>query len=456
MHGSVADGHRLARVSPPDQQLSPLRLIRTVIRNPIETWPKPVYEQPLYRSRFMGREIVFVMEPDLIRQVLVDQADAFVKAESLRRALQPLLGDAILTADGARWRWQRQAAAPIFRPDQIRSFVPAMIAAAERRRELWLSRVGQEVNVAQEMMHTTFDIIAETMLSGQGRADVSRVEQAFTDYLNPTSWATALILLRAPRWMPYPGRRRAERARDYLRGEVARIVSERRHGDQAYPDLITRLLKATDPETGRAMSDRDMVDNVLTFITAGHETTALALTWTFYLLSLHPEIEERVVQEIEAVTQGSALREEHVEALSYTRQVILEAMRLYPPAPVVVRTATRDVSLGAEVIRAGSPTYIPIYAIQRHRLLWDEPDTFDPDRFAPDAVKARHRYAYLPFGAGPRICIGMSFALSEAVVILATLLRSVRLSLRPSFVPELKQRVTLRPAAGMPMRIQSR
>src|SRR3954466_8843522 len=305
MHGSVADGHRLARVSPPDQQLSAVQLIRTVIRNPIETWPKPVYEQPLYRSRFMGREIVFVMEPDLIRQVLVDQADAFVKAESLRRALQPLLGDAVLTADGARWRWQRQAAAPIFRPDQIRGFVPAMVAAAERRRELWLSRVGEEVNIAQEMMHTTFDIIAATMLSGQGRADVSRVEQAFTDYLNTTSWAIALILLRAPRWMPYPGRRRAERARDYLRGEVARIVSERRHGDQAYPDLITRLLKATDPETGRAMSDRDVVDNVLTFITAGHETTARALPWTFYLLSLHPEIEERVVQEVEAVTKAA-------------------------------------------------------------------------------------------------------------------------------------------------------
>src|SRR3954462_8811374 len=258
MHGRAAAPSKLSEITPPAQPLSPWRLIRTVIRNPIETWPKPVYEQPLYRSRFMGQETVFVMEPDLVRQVLVNQADAFVKAESLRRALQPLLGDAILTADGARWRWQRQAAAPIFRPDQIRSFVPAMIAAAERRRELWLSRVGQEVNVAQEMMHTTFDIIAETMLSGQGRADVSRVEQAFTDYLNTTSWAIALILLRAPRWMPYPGRRRAERARDYLRGEVARIVSERRHGDQAYPDLIIRLLKANDPETGRAMSDRDV------------------------------------------------------------------------------------------------------------------------------------------------------------------------------------------------------
>ena len=131
-------------------------------------------------------------------------------------------------------------------------------------------------------------------------------------------------------------------------------------------------------------------------------------------------------------------------------------MRLYPPAPVVVRAATRDVHLGNELIRAGSPTYIPVYAIHRHRLLWDEPDTFDPDCFAPEAVKARHRYAYLPFGAGPRICIGMSFALLEAVVILATLLRSVRPCLRPGYVPELKQRITLRPAGGMPMQLQPR
>src|SRR4029077_1520171 len=142
-------------------------------------------------------------------------------------------------------------------------------------------------------------------------------------------------------------------------------------------------LAATDTETGRSMSDRDVVDNLLTFLVAGHETTALALTWTVYLLSLHPEIAERVVQEVEAVTQSGVLREAHVEALPYTRQVVHEAMRLYPPAPVVVRAATRDVSLGHEIIRAGSPTYIPVYAIHRHRLLWERPDSFDPDRFAP-------------------------------------------------------------------------
>src|SRR3954462_3832276 len=456
MHGRIADGPQPSKIIPPDEQLSPWRLIRTVIRNPIETWPKPVYEQPLYRSRFIGREIVFVMEPDLIRQVLVDHADAFVKAESLRRALQPVLGDAILTADGARWRWQRQAAAPLFRPDQVRSYVPAMIAAAERRRELWLSRLGEEVNVGQEMLHTTFEIIAETMLSGRGGIDVGRVERGAMDYSDSISWVILLTLLRAPRWMPYPGRRRVERVRDYLRAEVERMVAVRRRRDQGRNDLVARLLAVTDPETGRSMSDRDVVDNLLTFLVAGHETTALALTWSFYLLNLHPEIAARVVQEVEAVTQAGLLREAEVEALSYTRQVVQEAMRLYPPAPVVVRAATRDVSLGADVIQAGSPPYIPIYAIHRHQLLWDEPDTFDPDRFAPEAVKVRHRYAYLPFGAGPRICIGMSFALLEAVLILATLLRSVRLELRPNYVPELKQRITLRPAAGMPMRLDRR
>jgi cytochrome P450 len=455
-HGQVAATPQPSKIIPPDEQLPPLRLIRTVVRNPIEAWPKPVYEQPLYRSRFMGRETVFVMEPDLVRQVLVDQADAFIKAETLRRALQPVLGDAILTAGDARWRWQRQAAAPIFRPDQIRTFVPAMIAAAERRRELWLSRVGQGVNVAQEMLNTTFDIIAETMLSGRGGIDVDKVEKGATDYSDSISWVILLTLLRAPRWMPYPGRGRVERARDYLREEVERMVAERRRSDQERNGLVTRLLAATDPETGRSMSDRDVVDNLLTFLVAGHETTALALTWTFYLLSLDPEIAERVVQEIEAVTQGGSLRQEHIEALLYTRQVVQEAMRLYPPAPVVVRAAVRDVHLGNELIRAGSPTYIPVYAVHRHRLLWDEPDTFDPDRFAPEVVKARHHYAYLPFGAGLRICTGMSFALLEAVVILATLLKSIRPSLRPGYVPELKQRITLRPAAGMPMRLERR
>jgi cytochrome P450 len=204
------------------------------------------------------------------------------------------------------------------------------------------------------------------------------------------------------------------------------------------------------------MNVEELVDNLLTFITAGHETTAVALTWTFYLLSLHPSVEQRVVEEIERVTNGETINAAHVEALAYTRQVVLEAMRLYPPVPVVPRTPVREVTIGGEAIPPGVPVYIPIYAVHRHAALWEDVDRFDPERFRPEAVKGRDRYAYLPFGAGPRICIGMTFAMSEAVAILATLVRSVRLKVRAGHVPEFKMRATLRPAAGMPMTVAPR
>ncbi|MGA8291439.1 MAG: cytochrome P450, partial [Rhodoplanes sp.] len=181
--------------------------------------------------------------------------------------------------------------------------------------------------------------------------------------------------------------------------------------------------------------------------------TALALTWTFYLLSLHPEIEQRVKGEVAAVTGGGPVRPEHIEALGFTNQVIQEAMRLYPPVALIVRAARNDVVLDGEPIRAGSTVYIPVYAVHRHEKLWSDPDRFDPSRFEPEAAKARDRCSYLPFGAGPRICVGQGFAQMEAAAVLATLLRSFRLELRPGYIPEPRLRVTLRPGAGMPMRI---
>lgn len=449
---------RPVRIVPPRDPLPAFRLLRTVVRNPIEVWPQAVYEQPIYRRRLLNRDIVFVMDPELIRTVLVDEASKFTKSDAMLRSLQPALGEGLLTADGERWRWQRRAAAPIFRHERLTGFLPEMIAAADRRRDSLLAaaKAGGTVDIAHEMMRTTFDIIVETMLSGRAGIDADRVERGITEYLESTSWTVALALLRAPRWVPYPGQRRAERARDYLRGEVLRIVAERRASAEKRPDLIGLLLQARDPETGRAMSDQDLADNLLTFITAGHETTALALTWTFYLLDLHPEIADHVLAEIADVTGGNALQPEHVENLAYTRQVLQEAMRLYPPAPIMVREAQEDVLVGDERVSAGTSVYVPVYAIHRHARLWEDPDRFDPDRFDPLAVKARHRYAYLPFGAGSRICIGMSFALLEAVAVLAVLLPAIRLSRTSESGPDLKLRITLRPGGGLPMRVERR
>jgi cytochrome P450 len=447
----------LTRVQPPETPLGSLALLRAVIRNPLEALPREAFEQPMARRAVLGRERFFVTAPELIQQVLLAEADAFGKSDAMRRALSPALGDAILTADGERWRWQRRAVAPIFRHDRLKSFLQPMLDAAARTRDRWLALPpGSSVEMSHEMMRTTFDIIVETMLSGHGAIDVARVEKGITDYLESTGWSIALAMAKAPAWTPYPGQRRANRARDYLRNELLRLVSERRRLGSEREDLIALLIAARDPETGQAMDDRDIADNLLTFITAGHETTALALTWAFYLLAKHPDEEERLLAEIAGVTGGGPAEAAHVAALPLTRQAVQEVLRLYPPAPMVARTAMRAVELGGEKVEPGTAVIIPIYATHRLPRLWENPSRFDPDRFTPEATKDRHRYAWIPFGAGPRICIGLGFAMDEAVAILATLLPAIRTRPDPGFDPGLQMRITLRPARGMPMRLERR
>jgi cytochrome P450 len=331
-----------------------------------------------------------------------------------------------------------------------------MIAAAEATRDRWLAPHAKPViDIGHEMMHTTFDIIVETMMSGPGGIDVARVEQGITDYLHPTGWVFAYSLIRAPEWLPYPGRRKAKAAAAYLHSAIRAMITERRSGE-AREDLVGLLLAASDPETGRIMTDGEIADNLLTFITAGHETTALGLAWTFHLLARHPEHEARVLEEIDRVTGGGTVRPEHVAELTYTRQVFSEAMRLYPPAPMITRTASRDFPLGGFTVPEGTIVVVPIYAVHHHEKLWDSPERFDPDRFSPDQARTRHRYAYMPFGAGPRICIGSAFATMEAVAILAVLLKAVRLRHVSAEAPKPTMKVTLRPMRELCMRVEQR
>ncbi|MEZ5787930.1 MAG: cytochrome P450 [Xanthobacteraceae bacterium] len=445
---------RPARIDPPEQPLPVLRLLQTVVSNPIKAWPRAVFRDRLYRRRVFGQDIVYVMAPDLIRTVLLDEADHFEKGEIARRTLGPGLGDSILVADGPRWRWQRRAVAALFRPERVREFLPEMIAAAERTRDRWQSMPPEaEIDVAHEMMRTTFEIILRAMLPGRGSIDTESMERCVTSGLGSTSWIVALAMARAPGWVPYPGIYRARRDRERLHAILDDLIVEARKTPGKSDDLMSYLINATDPETGKPMSAVDVRNNLMTFITAGHETTALALTWTFYLLSLHPEIEARVRREIAVVTGGDHVRPDHIDALVYTNQVVQESMRLYPPAALIVRAALRDVVLDNEQIGAGTTVYVPVYAVHRHERLWREPDRFDPGRFDPDAAKSIDRYSYLPFGAGPRTCIGQNFAQWEATAVIAALLRAFHLKLREGYTPEPRLRVTLRPAKGMPMRL---
>jgi cytochrome P450 len=454
MRAKGTTGVHSARVQPPEQRLPTFRLLRRMIDNPVETWPRAVYQERVFRSRILGCDMLYVMAPDLVRRVLVEDADDFEKGEIFRRGLGPALGDAILTADGSRWRWQRRAVASIFRPEKIRGFVPAMIAAAEQTCDRFRSQPpGTEIDIGREMMRTTLDIILNTVVSGRRGIDWDLMQQSINHYLEPTAWIMALTMSGAPRWVPYPGIRRARRAREHLHRAMDALIDDAKRNPGDGQDILSLLMSATDPETGTSMNEMDLRYNLLTFITAGHETMALVLTWTFYLLSLHPQVEERVRREVAAETGGGPLRAEHIEALAHTRQVIQEAMRLYPPAALIVREARRDLRLGDEDVRAGTTVFVPVYAIHRHEAYWRKPDEFDPSRFQADAIEARDRYTYLPFGAGPRICIGQSFAQWEATAVLATIISSCRLRLRPDYSPELRLRVTLRPAGGMPMRI---
>ena len=438
-----------------------LSTLRAVVRNPLDALPPEVFAAPLVRGVGGTPQRWYVMDPELIQDVLVRRSEIFPKTPENKRVLGRALGDGLLTAEGAHWRWQRRAAAPAFQPGKLAALAPAMLEAARETRDRWLQRPGRPLRVNHEMMRTTFDIILATMLSGPGSGsggvNPARFEAAITDTVTPIGWSLAVTLLRLPPWTPYPGKARARRAVDYLRGATARLAAERRtQGAGGREDLLTLLQAGADPETGRSMSDEEIVDNLLTFISAGHETTALGLAWTLHLLSRHPEVEARLVAEVDAVTGGAEVAPEHLPRLDYTRQVFNEAMRLYPPAPLISRQAAETTELGALSLSAGDYLVIPIYALHRHRLLWDAPERFDPDRFAPEAVAARHRFSFMPFGGGPRVCIGGAFAVQEGVAVLAVLLQRLRMHGVDGPSPEAVMRITLRPSPELVMTAEPR
>lgn len=460
---SLVDSPRFtpSAIDHPAEPLGAFAFLRTLVRNPLETWPRALFEEPVVRLRFAGRPVIMVMDPALVEDVLVTRAAAFPKAPIIQRTIGAAVGNtSIFTAEGADWRWQRRASSPPFRHEKILSFVPAMGRAAEATAERLVAAAadpaGRRVDVSEEMMATTFDVIVATMLSGKGGFDTERFGQEITHYFDTIGWIAALTVLRLPAWMPYPGKRRARAGNGFLKAEMARVVAERRARPGATPDLLDFLIQATDPETGRAMTDAELADNLLTFVVAGHETTALALTWALWLTAMSPDVERRVLAEIAEVAGAGPVDAAAADRLVYVRQVIQEAMRLYPPAPLIPRVATEDLVLGTETIKARTPVYVPVYAVHRHRRLWSHPDSFDPDRFTPEAAKGRPRGAYLPFGAGPRICIGASFALIEAVVIFATLMRRLRFAPLAGHWPKPNTRLTLRPDGGLPMTVLRR
>jgi cytochrome P450 len=281
------------------------------------------------------------------------------------------------------------------------------------------------------------------------------IKRRGSDFLDRISWEVAWALVGLPPWVWHPAKRPMRNAAADLRAAISRIIARRRApGGAVGDDLLGRLMAARDPETGEPMSDSQLADNLLTFIAAGHETTAKALTWTLYLLARAPDWQQRVREEVAAVAGVQQIAADHLSRLGVTQRVLKESMRLYPPAPVMTRMTARDVVLDGHALPAGTLLVIPIFVVHRHRRLWEDPDRFDPDRFLPEREAEHLRTQFMPFGFGPRTCIGMSFAMLEATAILATLVRAAAFGWDGRHLPEPVSRVTLRPKGGMPLSVR--
>lgn len=441
-------------VTPPPKPLGRLAFLARFVRNPLLVIPQAVYERDFVRYSNGGRPLVWITGPPLIKAVLLDQRETFQKLVQIR-LLSPLLGKGILTSEGAEWRWQRQAAAPMFRHQDVMAFVPQFVRATRTMFDRWRARASDApMSMEEEMKRVTFDVISSTLLPSADQTVGAAIEGSAGRAQRMGAWSQLYALANAPKWLPQPGRRANVEATRMLRESVRLLVHERRAAAEGRDDLMGRLMKARDPETGQGMNDEQLVDNLLTFYLAGHETTAKALTWTLYLLASSAEWTSALEKEIAAVCGDGPVEADHIDRLMLTRQVVQESMRLYPPVPMMTRQAVADTELGGYAVKANTSVVMPIYAIHRHRVRWEQPDTFDPTRFAPDKEARIDRYQYMPFGAGPRICIGMAFAMIEATAILATILQHARWEVSAGYRPTPIARVTLVPKGGMPMTVR--
>ena len=423
----------------------------TARRNVLELIPEIALRQPMVSGR-LGIRWHMVMDPGALRRVLKDRVEDYPKSTVTKLLLEPAIGDSLFIAEGAQWRWQRLAAAPAFAARNVEALAPVMTAAAEASAAR-IAAAAQPFDAYAEMVAATFDVISDVTFSGDEGFDRDAVHHAINGYIASTARVSVLDVLGAPPWVPRPGRIFSGQGLRETKKLADRAIAERaRRGPRVPPDLLDLLRSGVDPETGRSMNASELRDNLLTFIVAGHETTALTLSWALYLCAFDPAVQARAAAEAQAA--GPRITAAELPRLPYVQQVVQESLRLYPPAAFISRTARRADSLGGRRIEPGDTVMLPIYALHRHHLLWENPDAFDPERFAPGVE--RDRFSFLPFGGGPRICIGASFALQEAAIILATLLARFDFALVPGRVPVPRMILTLRPEGGVWLRATPR
>jgi cytochrome P450 len=438
--------------------LRTLLQVPNIVRNPLEAFAKFQFDIPVSRYKLFHMPFALVNDPDLIRHVFVENAH-LLKAEPIRqKILKPVLRDGMLTAEGETWRRARKTIAPVFSPRHVNGFAEAM----RRATDAFMDEIAagpKQLTMAPMMSRLAYMVLSETLFSGDINEDGEQILTDVTQFLEHLSAADPLDLMGAPDWVPRLTRMRGHGATTRLR-EVVRRTAEKRAaridaGEEVPEDFLTLLLRAGDNDKDR-LTIEEIEDNIITFIGAGHETTARALTWMFYLLSHDTAARERAEAEADALDMEGLPPENWGDEMPWITACFEEAMRLFPPAPVILRTLTDDIDFGEYQIPKGTNIYVSQWVLHRHTTLWDDAAEFKPDRFLGESRKSIGRFDYLPFGMGPRVCIGASFAMQEAQIIAAIMLRRFRFDYSAAKKPWPVMKITIQPDNDMPMRIMSR
>ena len=396
--------------------------------------------------------MLLVYHPDAIEELLVARNRDFIKSPGVR-LLQPLVGEGLFLAEGESWLRQRRLLQPAFHRQRIVGYGEVMAALADRHLAGW--KPGEVVEIHGEMMALTLAIVAKTLLDADVSGDAHEAIQA-ANVLMADFGARLQSFNVIPFWMPTPRNVRSRRAIRRLDTLILRIIADRRARGGDRGDLLSMLLDAQDADDGSRMTSRQVRDEVITMFLAGHETTAVALSWIWYLLATHPEVEARLAGELRDVLAGRAPAVADLPRLRYAAMVVTESMRLYPPAYGLGRQAALPTEIAAQPVAAGDIVIAPTWVVHRDPRWFDEPLAFRPERWAGDLAQRLPRFAYLPFGGGPRQCIGNSFAQMEAVLLLAAIAARFRLALLPGqrIVP--RPYVTIRPEPGIRVQLSAR
>lgn len=431
-----------------------IALLWLLVNNPLEVWSRDHFEKPIVRDGLPFMPAIIVNDPDWVRHVLLDNAANYRKDDLLLRILNSGLGQGLLTVEGQQWRRQRHAAAPMFARRTIHGFADAMNAAIAGLVSRW-SRLdsAETVDIAREAGNLTLDVLRRTILSEGFDESNESVLSSMRTYFDSIGRIDPMDALGLPAFLPRPTRGPEREALNFFKKTVEAIIAKRRAAEEPPRDLLSLLLDAASTDE---LTEEEVRANVLTFIAAGHETTANAITWSLYLLGQDRAWCTRIAEEADNVPSTEDQSGDPCASLRLSRAVVEEALRLYPPIAAISRVAIAPDEIAGERVEPGTMVIVSPYVLHRHRLLWRDPDVFDPERFLEPARSTQDRFSYLPFGAGPRTCIGAAFALQEATLAVSAVARHFRWELASGFDVRPLLRITLRPKDGLPMHVSSR